>query len=108
MVDDIEQKLKQDIDIYECVIFQLVELADVCYVSLLLLLIRTVFIYGNIRVSRSCWHQFHYMVNSRGENIFQSFHGSPLQMNIPIHKLLSIIAYGAAVVTNESVGLIGL
>jgi len=46
--------------------------------------------------------------NSRGENIFQSFHGSPLQMNIPIHKLLSIIADGAAVVTNESVGLIGL
>jgi len=46
--------------------------------------------------------------NSRGENIFQSSHGSPLQMNIPIHKLLSIIADGAAVVTNESVGLIGL
>jgi hypothetical protein len=43
-----------------------------------------------------------------GENIFQSFHCSPLQMNIPIHKLLSITADGAAVVTNESVGLIGL
>jgi hypothetical protein len=42
------------------------------------------------------------------ENIFQSFHGSPLQMNIPIHKLPSITADGATVVTNESIGLIGL
>jgi len=54
MVDDIEQKLKQDIDIYECFILQLVELTDVCEVSLLLLLIRMVFIDGSIRVSRSC------------------------------------------------------
>jgi len=46
--------------------------------------------------------------NSKGENIFQSFHGSPLQMNIPIHKLMSLIADGAAFGTNESVGLIGL
>jgi hypothetical protein len=29
-------------------------------------------------------------------------------MNISIHKLVSITAYGAAVVTSESVGLIGL
>jgi hypothetical protein len=46
--------------------------------------------------------------NSRGENIFQSFDASLLQMNIPIHKLLSVTADSAPVVTNESVGLTGL
>lgn len=54
MADDTEQKRKQDIDIYECFILQLVESVDVCYVSLLLLLIRMVFTDGSIRVSRSC------------------------------------------------------
>jgi hypothetical protein len=43
--------------------------------------------------------------NSRGENIFQSLNGSLLQMNIPIHKLLSVTADGAPVVTNGSAGL---
>jgi len=54
MFDDIEQKLKQDIDIYECFSLQLDESADACDVSLLLLLIRMVFIDGSIRLSRSC------------------------------------------------------
>jgi hypothetical protein len=54
MFDDIEQKLKQDIDIYECSSLQLVESTDVCDVSLLLLLIRMVFIDGSTRLSRSC------------------------------------------------------
>ena len=54
MFDDIEQKGKQDIDIYECFSLQLVESTDVCNVSMLLLLIRMVFIDGSIRLSRSC------------------------------------------------------
>jgi hypothetical protein len=45
---------------------------------------------------------------TRGEDIFQSFYASLLEMNIPIHKLVSITTGGAPAMTSENVGLIGL
>jgi hypothetical protein len=45
---------------------------------------------------------------TRGEDIFQSFYDSLLEMNVPIHKLVSITTDGAPAMTSENVGLIGL
>jgi hypothetical protein len=43
-----------------------------------------------------------------GEDIFKSFYASLLEMNVPIHKLVSIATDGTSAMTSENVGLIGL
>jgi hypothetical protein len=45
---------------------------------------------------------------TRGEDIFQSFYASLLEMNVTIHKLMSITTDGAPAMTSENVGLTGL
>jgi hypothetical protein len=45
---------------------------------------------------------------TRGEDIFQSFYACLLEMNVPIHKLVSVTKDGAPAITSENVGLIGL
>jgi hypothetical protein len=45
---------------------------------------------------------------TRGEDIFQSFYASLLEMNVPIYKLVSVTTDGASAITSENVGLIGL
>jgi len=41
---------------------------------------------------------------TRGEKLY----GSLLEINVPIHKLVSITTYGVPAMTNKNVGLIGL
>jgi hypothetical protein len=42
------------------------------------------------------------------EDIFQSFYASLLEMNVPIHKLVSVTTDGAPAMASENVGLIPL
>jgi hypothetical protein len=39
---------------------------------------------------------------------FQSFYTNPLEMNVPIHKLVSVTTDGAPAMTSQNVGLIAL
>jgi hypothetical protein len=45
---------------------------------------------------------------TRGEEIFQSFYASLQEMNVPIHKLMSVTTDDAPAMTSENVGLIAL
>jgi len=45
---------------------------------------------------------------ARGEDILQSFYASLLEMNVPIHKLVSITKDGTLAMTSENSSLIGL
>jgi hypothetical protein len=44
----------------------------------------------------------------REESMFKSFYASLLEMNVPIHKLVSVATDGARAKTSENTGLIGL
>jgi hypothetical protein len=44
---------------------------------------------------------------TRGEDIFQSFYASLLEMNVSIHKFVSFTTDGTPAMTSEYVGLIG-
>jgi hypothetical protein len=45
---------------------------------------------------------------TKGENIFQSFYAGLLEMNVPIHKLVSVTTDGTPAMTSGNFGLTGL
>jgi hypothetical protein len=106
MSDDSEQQMRQDLEICEFFSLQLDESTDVGDVSQLVVFIRMVFSDGNIKEELLKTVPLH--GKTRGEDIFQSFYASLLEMNVPIHKLVSIATGGAPAMTSGNVGLIGL
>jgi hypothetical protein len=96
--DDNEQKLRQDLDICGFFSLQLDEATDVCDIYQLRVFIWIVFIDGKIKE----------LLKTRGEDIFQRFYASLLEINVPIHKLVSVTTDGAPAMTSKNVGLIGL
>jgi hypothetical protein len=57
---------------------------------------------------RSCSKQYRYMGSLDLKTYFKAFYASLLEMNVAIHKLVSIKTDGAPSMTNENVSLIGL
>jgi hypothetical protein len=86
MSDNTEQQMRQDLEICEFSSLQLDESTDVNDVSQLLVFIRMVFNDGNIKEKLLKTIPLH--GKTRGEDIFQSFYASLLEMNVPIHKLV--------------------
>jgi hypothetical protein len=106
MSNDTEQQMRQDLEIYVLFSLQLYESTNVSDVSQLLVFILMVFNDGNIKEELFKTIPLH--GETRGEDIFQSFYASLLEMNVPIHKLVSITTDGAPAMTSENVGLVGL
>jgi hypothetical protein len=106
MSDDNEQQMRQDLEICEFFSLQLDESTDVNDVSQLLVFIRMVFNDGNIKEELLKTILLH--GKTRGEDIYRSFYAGLLEMNAPIHKLVSITTDGAPAMTSENAGLIGL
>jgi hypothetical protein len=104
MSHDIEQQVRQDLEICEFFSLQLGESTDVSDVSQLL--VWMVFNSGNIKEELLKTVPLH--GKTKGEDIFQSFYASLLEMNVPIHKLVSVTTDDAPAMTSENVGLIGL
>jgi hypothetical protein len=71
MSDDTEQQMRQDLEICEFFSLQLDESTDVSDVSQLLVFIRMVFNYGNIKEELLKIIPLH--GKTRGEDIFQGF-----------------------------------
>jgi hypothetical protein len=104
-ISDDNEQLRQGLEICEFFSLQLDESA-VCDASQLLVFIRKFFSDGNIKEDLLKPVPLH--GKTRGENIFQSFHTSLLEMNVPIHKFVSITTDGPPTMTTGNVGLIGL
>jgi hypothetical protein len=104
--DDTEQQMRQDLEICEYFSLQLDESTDISDVSQLLVFIRMVFNDGNIKEELLKTIPLH--GKTKGDDIFQSFYASLLEMNVPIHKLVLITIDGAPAMTSENFGLIGL
>jgi hypothetical protein len=47
-------------------------------------------------------------LKTKDEGIYQSFYASLLEMNVPVHKLVSVTTDGAPAMIRESGGSIGL
>jgi hypothetical protein len=101
MSDDIEQKLRQDLEISEFFSLQLDESTDVCHVSQLLVFIRMIFSDGNFKEELLETIPLH--GKTRGEDIFQSVYASLLEMNVPFHELVSIITNGTPAMSSKNV-----
>jgi hypothetical protein len=106
MSDDNEQQMRQDLEICEFFSLKLDESTDVSDVSQLLVFVQMVFNDGSIKEELLKTIPLH--GKTRGEDIFQSFYTSLLEINVPIHKLVSITTDGPPAMTSENVGLIGL
>jgi hypothetical protein len=106
MSDDNEQQMRQDLEICEFFSLKLNKSTDVSDVSQLLVFIRMVFNDGNIKAELLKTIPLH--VKTGGKDIFESFYARLLEMNVPIHKLVSITTDGAPAMSSENVGLIGL
>jgi hypothetical protein len=82
------------------------ESADVCAASQSLVFIRMVFSDGYIK--EELLKTTLLRRKTRGEDAFQSFYASLLEIKLPIHKLVSVTTEGAPAMITENVGSIGL
>jgi hypothetical protein len=104
MSDDNEQQLRQDPKICECCRLQLDGLSGVS-VSQLLVFIKMVFIDGSIKevLKTILFHG-----KTRGDDIFQSFNDSFLEINDAVHELVLLTTDGTPAMTRENLELIWL
>jgi hypothetical protein len=85
---------------------QLDVLTNVCDVSQLIVLTWMVFSDGSSEDELLKTIPFH--GKPRGEHILQNFYASSLEMNIPLHKFVSVTTDGATAMPSENAGLLRL
>jgi hypothetical protein len=96
----------EDLEICEFFCLQLHDSTDVCDASQLLIFIWMFFSDDNFKEELLKTVLLH--GKTRSEDIFQSFYASLLEMNVPIHKLVSVTTDSTPAMTNENVVLIWL